>query len=354
MKLRTFFSICLCLFSLCEILNATSLTRYTVQNARERHAVCNDGTSAVYYFRKGSGSGSHNWVIYLGGGGFCYSVESCQSRWRQTPELMTSSDKPSKIRLNGLLSDSSVENPDFYNANGVVIPYCSSDLWSGDRAHSKSTGGFEFRGRDIARAVVSDLKKGIVTAKLQNADRVLFAGVSAGGIGVMVHLDWLASSLSNATVKGLNDAGWFPEIDIPFVPTTDKYLQRAVTFWNGKPDASCARDNRQSTYKCFLTSGYPYIKRPMLVQMSQHDSIALGAVGVHPPLNAWERSVADLFAHAVRDSLTDVSAAFSPRSFTHGLSPYTKFHTRKIDGLSLRDVTGNFFFERSGPVKLIQ
>jgi hypothetical protein len=137
---------------------ALPLHKYEVKNATSRQAVCNDGSPAVYYLREGKGTGTNTWVIFLVGGGFCFSVESCDQRLITNPELMSSRGYPTQLKVPGILSDSPKSNPDFYNANHVLIPYCSSDLWSGDRESSSETGGYEFRGRRIVQAVVRDLQ----------------------------------------------------------------------------------------------------------------------------------------------------------------------------------------------------
>lgn len=49
---------------------------------------CNDGSQVGYYQRLNQHSKS--WVIYLQGGGFCGSRESCRQRWHRTPLLMSS------------------------------------------------------------------------------------------------------------------------------------------------------------------------------------------------------------------------------------------------------------------------
>jgi hypothetical protein len=181
---------------------------------------------------------------------------------------------------------------------------------------------------------------------------VLLSGTSAGGIGVMVHLDWLASKFPKAVVRGLNDAGWFPDVFV--IPGVDLLVKQAVNLWNGKQDATCSKANQANKYRCYLDSAYPHLKSPLLVQMSQYDVIALEAVGVDYPFDAVELGIAELFAAAIRSSLDPVDAAFSPRTHTHGLLPYNSFFGRRINGYSLRDVTGNWFFDRPGPYKLIK
>jgi hypothetical protein len=331
------------------------LQRFTVRDAAQRHAVCNDGSPAVYYFRPGSGSGANRWVIFLVGGGFCFSVNSCILRQILTPELMTSTDKPATFIVPGLLSDLRGQNPDFYNANHVGIVYCSSDLWSGNNPASGATGGYEFRGWQIFRAVIADLKNRTTGPNLRTATEVLLSGTSAGGDGVMVHLDWLASTLPRAKVRGLNDAGWIPESNsVPINPTMDEILREGVALWNGRPDVSCVNANPTQKGRCYLSSVYPYLQTPLFVQESQWDSWVLGIAQIDYPFNTVEQAVATAYAIAVRNSLRSVNAAFSPRTFTHGVAPYTRFNTLKVNNQSLRMLLGNWFFDRPGPKKAIQ
>ena len=333
---------------------AVALRKSTVKNAEARQAVCNDGSPAIYYFRKGSGEGSRNWVIFLSGGGFCYSVDHCDDRKISSPELMTSIGKPATLNANGILSDSPAENPDFYNANHVAVPYCSSDLWSGNREKSQSTGGHEFRGWRIVRELMKDFKNGVVNADIDDARKIVFTGTSAGGVGVMVHADWLSSQFPSADVRGINDAGWIPDVLPSFSPGQYRNVEIAHRLWNGKVDKTCADANQGTEYRCYSSSVYPFLKTPLLVQISQYDSVYLGAVGVRAPFDAQEAFLANLFASAVRDSLQPVQAAFSPKTHTHGMLPYNRFFSIKINGKSLRDIVGNWIFDRSGPVKVIK
>ena len=54
---------------------------------------CNDGTTAGYYIRHAA-NGSKKWLIYLEGGGHCFSRESCYQRWIAGRTLMSSAHWP--------------------------------------------------------------------------------------------------------------------------------------------------------------------------------------------------------------------------------------------------------------------
>lgn len=109
--------------------------------------------------------------------------------------------------MGGILSSSAEENPFWWNANHVFIPYCSSDIWSGDSPAS-SAGDLSFLGSRIVEQVITELlPRGLSDAKL-----LLLAGSSAGAAGVMINLDRIAQLLANsgskADVRGLADSGW--------------------------------------------------------------------------------------------------------------------------------------------------
>lgn len=57
------------------------------------NVTCNDGSPIGYYIRRNIHSKS--WIIYLQGGGFCGSEESCQLRWQRDRNLMSSNYWPS-------------------------------------------------------------------------------------------------------------------------------------------------------------------------------------------------------------------------------------------------------------------
>lgn len=96
------------------------------------NAVCLDGTPAVYYHRKGTGSGVNKWIISQQGGGWCSTVAECASR-AKTALGSTLHDPPS-IPLNaGYMAVDKDTNPMMYNWNAVVLRYCDGGSLSGDK-----------------------------------------------------------------------------------------------------------------------------------------------------------------------------------------------------------------------------
>ena len=57
---------------------------------------------------------------------------------------------PEVNTVGGILSSDRQENPHFAEANHVLVPYCSSDSWSGTaRADTKAGNKFSFLGAEI-------------------------------------------------------------------------------------------------------------------------------------------------------------------------------------------------------------
>lgn len=112
---------------------------------------------------------------------------------------MTSTTWPETRDVGGILSPLATENPYWYNANHVFVPYCSSDSWSGRRTKPESRDSFRFMGSLIVRQVIADL----IPLGLGNAQGtdLLMAGSSAGGLGVMLNLDRVRAFLQDERGK---------------------------------------------------------------------------------------------------------------------------------------------------------
>ena len=116
-------------------------------------AICNDGSPAVYYWKK-SPTGSNRWFVELLGGSACWDEASCDAR-RKNPNTdccgsMTSSKDKHQVWqfFGGIVSPDPNVSP-LWDANKVVLHHCSSDYFMGalggpDKAEKKW--GLYFRG----------------------------------------------------------------------------------------------------------------------------------------------------------------------------------------------------------------
>eukprot|EP00794_Sanderia_malayensis_P000579 gene579-1239_t len=243
----------------CSPLKPMKLQRLTT-------VTCNDGSAAGYYFRRRAGS--RNWLIYLEGGGYCYNKETCKQRKYMSKYFSLVSLRPSsKDKLvSGILSTNKNTNPLWWNANHVYVPYCSSDIWTGNnRSNGK---GFSFLGARIIDAVVDDLWK---RRDLTKATNLTMAGSSAGGTGVMFNIDRVGDNLekrgSKVDVRGIVDSGWFLDNDrsknCAFGRCKQREKIRAATrYWNADlPERCTNKKSANEKYMCLFASEiYPTLK----------------------------------------------------------------------------------------------
>lgn len=186
-------------------------------------ARCIDGTPAGYYHAKAkSVAQATQWVIYLQGGGFCNSTAPCSSNpndiscscrlnttigsstgWQ--PDTVPTLDDDA-TSLKGIMSGNSTSNPGFAGANRVFVPYCDGSLWSGQQR--KAVDGMYFAGHlTIAAVLHALLADGL--DPLNPSTLVVLTGMSAGGVGTLINLDFTAALLQPARVVGMAGGGFF-------------------------------------------------------------------------------------------------------------------------------------------------
>ncbi len=249
--------------------------------ARWGDARCNDGTPYAFVVQP-SPSNSPVWVIYLQGGQLCDDTSfSCAERDRNLTTALPGSDGSAVPMIpHDLLSRDASANPTFHDANFAYGHYCTSDLWSGNsaapRPNSASASGWYFTGRIDLRAMVEVLQARYRLDDSNPATQVLFAGSSAGGVGVIVNADTVASLLPNAAadqrLRLLVDGGYFPEFDDPSYHLGDvpaslpDIFSGAYDFWGSSLNPLCeqaqiAAGDRPSL--CFFGApSYPYLTAP--------------------------------------------------------------------------------------------
>lgn len=119
-----------------------------------------------------------------------------------------------------ILSSDPTKNPVFHSYTHVLVPYCSSDAWLGNRTIERfdkdlgfsfdssdleNSDNFVYAGQDILRAVIEDL----CDLGLGNATDVVLVGSSAGGIGLLDSLDWINTMVPANTTRLVLDSSWF-------------------------------------------------------------------------------------------------------------------------------------------------
>ncbi|MBF0363683.1 MAG: hypothetical protein HQK49_21875 [Oligoflexia bacterium] len=326
-------------------------------------ALCNDGTAAGYYFREGKGTsgGKNKWVIYLEGGGFCENKDECSIR---DVKLTSSNSWAATKNTDGILSDNnSTDNPDYYDANHVYLPYCSSDFWSGDRDASIETNNWHFKGNRILQVLMDKLiaERGLK----DNMDTtILLVGTSAGGMGAMINLDILAQRAPNAKWFGINDAGWIADVEsFNGAKRVITRIKEGRVFWNAQLSSNCTSSFVGSEERCYLgADAYPHIIRPLFVESNQLDPILLKYHNLNWPYITPEQQHYKncVYAPAILSSLTSVSGAFVPAmEFVgvlplHGVLPMSFFWSVKYNGQSTRTLLKNWMSNSGAVTKVVQ
>jgi hypothetical protein len=181
-----------------QVIDLTLLTNYP-------SAVCLDGTPAGYYFRPSSSAESTKWMLYMEGGGWCWTPETCFLR-SQMP-WGSSSTWPRRVNASDLLvsdgpqSTNCSVNPTFCDFNYIFVRYCDGNSFSGFRTEPlrysyKSSNGtlmeanLFFRGKHILNSVLEDVfLSGPHSRFLAAATEFVVQGCSAGGLATYLHAD---------------------------------------------------------------------------------------------------------------------------------------------------------------------
>ncbi|MCO7226409.1 pectinacetylesterase family protein [Pleionea sp. CnH1-48] len=188
----------------------------TVQLHPDTGAVCGDGSPYKIFVNRVAHTS--NTVYYLEGGGACWDYESCTGqtgiRGARNPNgipdnymsLMNPSASlvsPFVFRLHPWTRTKS------QNWNMVYIPYCTGDIYSGDKVEvyedpqgQKEPLVWHHNGLKNLRAATAWLKN-----NLQRPGQLLMTGCSAGGTGTLTNYAGLREDIAPTKGYMINDSG---------------------------------------------------------------------------------------------------------------------------------------------------
>ncbi|XP_076466178.1 palmitoleoyl-protein carboxylesterase NOTUM-like [Babylonia areolata] len=326
--------------------NNAELPQLRRKRLRHSPVTCNDGSYAGYYIRKSAGSSK--WIVFLEGGWFCFDKASCAERRRLMPDFMSSRKWPRHRKGSGILSWDPEENPYYYQANMVLIPYCSSDSWSGTKNKTRN-GDFAFMGSLIVEEVIKKLmKKG-----LRKAKKLILTGSSAGGTGVLVNIDRVSELVKarapQVEVRGLVDAGWFLDNEPyrgrachnAYSCSPIASIQRGIKLWEPRLPRDCSAQYSSEIWRCYFGHRlYPTLKTEVYIVQNLYDAAQIKVDNVFD-----ETPGADLsreqwryllqLGEEVKATLMNTSAAFAPACVSHDVLLNSEWHKLSIDGVTL-------------------
>lgn len=307
-----------------------------LKSAVDVGAVCMDGTPPAYHLHPGSGTGNKSWIVNLEGGGWCNNARACQFRKgsrRGSSDLMEK-----EIPFGGIMSNSPVDNPDFYNWNRVKIRYCDGASFAGEGLDREN--GFYFRGQRVWEATIRHL----LSIGMASADQALLTGCSAGGLAAILHCDQFQQAFfqqqqqreqPTAVVKCLADAGLFLDAyDVAGGRTLRSYYSDIVAMQGVAPNLPPACTARLDTTSCFFPENViGGIQTPIFLLNAAYDAWQIQeslAPSAADPAGAWRacktnRSACDAsqmeFLQGFRDQMVAAvtAAGFVSRSRSNGL-----------------------------------
>ncbi|KRX10910.1 hypothetical protein PPERSA_12034 [Pseudocohnilembus persalinus] len=230
---------------------------------------------------------SKKFIIFFQGGGWCYGDSEQKAKehcFQRIEDNFFASLKQfgQNEYMTGILSHNPDINPEFFDYTVIYINYCDGTGHQGyveEPVQVDDNKQVWMRGKNNTLTVLNYAKEHL---NINQAEKVIVSGTSAGGLSALTWVDYIADYLKeeneNVQVFGIPDSGFF--LDYPSViDGENKLLNKlkhllAISNKNSKYiNQECQNDNQDQPYKCMLPQYLiNYIKTPILLVNSGYDS----------------------------------------------------------------------------------
>jgi hypothetical protein len=159
---------------------------------------CADGSPTGIAISRGT---SDAVLVYLSGGGACWSDTSCNA----SRTFGKSDFDTLQLYVSGTVFDRTLAGNPFATWTQVFVPYCTGDVHAGDSVQIHGGSSWDHRGYRNLKAAV-----GALTLALPRPAEVVVAGSSAGGFGALAAYDLVRDVWDPAggtTAALLDDSG---------------------------------------------------------------------------------------------------------------------------------------------------
>ncbi len=333
------------------------LHRVTVEGSGAR---CNDGSPPIVWIEPATDpEHADDWVLYLQGGGGCDDQASCEERWCGAsdvggPRHMSSSWSAERRSGDGLFADDPRDPTRAWNK--VFLHYCSSDYWVGTAPapvtlrNGAPDLSLWFQGHEVLLAQLDALDAGARSddglaevPSLADAERVLAVGSSAGGWGLIHHLDLLAERYDGAWVRGVVEGT--SGLDRTLLPPDVRYqadlrLDVTVAFvqpiWRPWYEPDCVGVTCSDTFLLYTEA----ITTPYVVRHDLRDGHFLevqAALGLPEDLSTAMMSDTALRIAELRPDVSVLETNCGKHVVTGDGEDYFDL---SVDGVSLNDAVG--------------
>jgi Pectinacetylesterase len=156
-------------------------------------------------------------LIYLEGGGACWSSESCYglgtaanfTTGYSQADFQADSTDPALLAAPGSFFDRTAADNPFKDYSFVYVPYCTGDIFAGNAVATLGTNTAHFSGYTNFTSFLDR-----VVPTFSTADRIILAGSSAGGYGALINWDQTQKAFGSVRVDLIDDSGTFMPPDI--------------------------------------------------------------------------------------------------------------------------------------------
>lgn len=257
---------------------------------------CADGTPSYITLTKRAGA--KNVLIYLNGGGACWDKNSCQrgfARPLTRQEVATEWEDGE-----GIHSRHDKGNPIDLEYDIVTVPYCTGDVYAGDRDANYGTQEEPYvirhRGYRNIKLMLEAIKK-----MYPSPEKAVMIGCSAGGIGAYYHLPNFAATFPTAKKFVVSDAG------TPFKPPylSERKYQAIMKSWGAEntfPEAHPGEAKSRDFFAVIQqnTKYFPDIRFGLISSLADQTMTFFAlAVGSTAPFQAVRNSIVDVAEHAI-------------------------------------------------------
>jgi hypothetical protein len=166
--------------------------------------ICRDSSATGIGVRLGTNS--KKWMIYLQGGGACFTPETCATNLSNYGADNFISSSNAGYYNRGIMNNEKEENP-IKDWNVVYVPYCTGDVHSGNLENGFPLGGTEpqqFVGNRNIRLLLEYLKPYM---EKNEVDEIMITGISAGGFGTHITYFETKKLFPNVKTHVINDSG---------------------------------------------------------------------------------------------------------------------------------------------------
>lgn len=294
-------------------------------------AICLYGTPFQLSYRRGS---SDNLLIFLEGGGACWSYATCHL-------VRTATATATDAGGGGILDAANPDNP-FRDWNVVYVPYCDGSVFTGDRITTyNDRRTFHHGFRNLSAAITAAVEQ------FSDPARVVVSGSSAGGYGTFAGYAVSRIAWPDAGIVSFNDSG--PGLQNP---EAAEAVQARLDNWDfaRRIPQSCTRCDEQYTF----LYDWIFTRDPgarVALYSTQEDMVIRGFLSLDGP--RYRTLLTDITTQ-VHEGWPDRFRRFFPAGSVHTILRSAAFYTKTTEGVSLRDWTQAFLDDAPGWTDVIE